>query len=95
MRNVIKLEDHRPLPKPERNFVAVMHRCSQHMEDRGEKTTRRYLSLDNAVTLTARWGMLVGRPGDVIIIHHAQTGLELGYVRVQKRGHLTVKWQHL
>lgn len=92
---VIHLKDHRPEPKPDRNFIATMRRCSQRHDDKGKRTVRHHLNLDNAVTMTSRWAMQTGRPGDMIVIHHNLTGLELGTVRVHATGHLTVKWRHL
>lgn len=90
--NVLQLDDYRPVPRPERNIVAVIHRHSQEVSDRGEVQVRRYLKLDNAISLTTKWAMTKGRAGDVIIIHHELTGLEIGTIKVYRKGHMSVKW---
>lgn len=90
--NILQLNDYRPSPRPERNIIAVIHRHSQHFEDKGEIQVRRYLKLDNAVSLATRWAMTKGRAGDMIIIHHELTGLEIGSIKVYRKGHLSVKW---
>ncbi len=92
MSNVVALDRYRPAVQPERLIIATIQRCSQHMEDRRKVTTRRYLTLNNAMSSVVRWALIDGRVGDIFVIHHGLTGLEIGTVRINAKGKLSAKW---
>ncbi|MCA9340323.1 MAG: hypothetical protein KDA17_05400, partial [Candidatus Saccharibacteria bacterium] len=54
--------------------------------------TRRYSSLDNALTTADRWIRRDGRVNSIVVIYYAVTGRELGTIRMTAKGHLVKKW---
>lgn len=74
----------RPMAK-ERPFCAKLMRSSYDK-------TRRYSSLDNALTTADRWIRRDGRVNSIVVIYHAVTGRELGTIRMTAKGHLVKKW---
>lgn len=74
----------RPMAK-ERPFCAKLMRSSYDK-------TRRYSSLDNALTTADRWIRRDGRVNSIVVIYYAVTGRELGTIRMTAKGHLVKKW---
>ena len=74
--------------KRERNIVAVIHRCSQHAEDRTRNMTRRYSSVANAFMRMTSFMVMNGYVGDVCEIAHVTSGMQLGTIKMSANGHL-------
>lgn len=54
--------------------------------------TRTYARIDNAIPRATQILMQHGRPRDVVEFSHADTGLQIGTVRVHAGGKLTATW---
>lgn len=54
--------------------------------------TRRYVKIDNAVPRTTQVLMWSGQPRDVVEFSHADTGLQLGTIKVHAGGKLTTDY---
>ena len=52
---------------------------------------RRYVRLDTAIRRQTELAYLEGQPGDVIEFAHAETGMQIGTIRVQVR-RLVTNW---
>lgn len=78
--------------KSERLICGEIHRASQHAIDRNKRFTRKYSSSDNAVIGMTRWMYQYGHVGDVCVIHHSITGLEIGTLKMTARGELKTKF---
>lgn len=76
----------------ERKFVGTIHRKSQQSSDRARNLTRRYSTLDNAVSRMTEFFIRNGYVGDVCELYHADTGKQLGTIRMSANGTLTAKW---
>lgn len=72
----------------ERNIVAVIHRCSQHAEDRTRNMTRRYSSVANAFMRMTSFMVINGYVGDVCEIAHVTSGMQLGTIKMTATGNL-------
>ena len=64
----------------ERNLVVELHR------DQEVVFRRRYARIDTAAPRCVQLAVLEGHVGDVFELSHAQTGLQIGTVRVGVRG---------
>ena len=54
-------------------------------------SVRRYVRLDTAIRRQTELAYLEGRPGDVIEFAHAETGMQIGTIKVQVR-RLVTNW---
>ena len=80
--------------KQERGIVGIVHRCSQHAEDRTRNLTRRYSSIQNAFMRMTSFMLQNGYVGDVCEIVHHNTGLQLGTIKMTATGQLKL-WLNL
>ena len=71
---------------PDRLIVARLHRGSAIVQ------TRRYAYIDTAVPTAIRDMMRIGRAGDLMVLHHDLTGMELGHVKMTAAGFLRTDW---
>lgn len=76
----------------ERKFVGTIHRNSQQSSDRARNLTRRYSTLDNAASRMTEFFIRNGYVGDVCELYHADTGKQLGTIRMSAKGTLITKW---
>lgn len=74
--------------KRQRNVVAIIHRCSQHAEDRTRNMTRRYSSVANAFMRMTSFMVMNGYVGDVCEIAHVTSGMQLGTIKMTANGQL-------
>ena len=65
MRTKLKLVHSTNAVKRQRNAVAIIHRCSQHAEDRTRNMTSRYSSVANAFMRMMSFMVMNGYVGDV------------------------------
>lgn len=72
--------------KRERNIAGIVHRASQHAEDRNRNLTRRYSSVENAFMRMSTFMLMYGFVGDVCEIVHNTSGLQLGTLKVTAKG---------
>lgn len=54
--------------------------------------TRRYSRIDNAVPRTTQILMWSGQPRDVVEFSHADTGLQIGTIKIHAGGRMTTDW---
>ena len=80
--------------KQERGIVGIVHRCSQHAEDRTRNLTRRYSSMENAFTRMTNFMLQNGYVGVVREIVHHNTWLQLGTIKMTATGHIKL-WLNL
>lgn len=78
--------------RSERPIVGEIHRASKYVIDLNKRFKRKYSSTDNAVVGMTRWMYQYGCVGDVCVIHHAITGLEIGTLKMTARGELKTKF---
>lgn len=69
-----------------RPIVVELHRSKEIVR----KTP--YSRLDTAIPRTTQRMMTEGKVGDLAVVYHADTGLELGTVKMNARGELRSKW---
>jgi hypothetical protein len=70
----------------ERNIVTTLHRRQQPIR------VRSYVRLDTAIPRATQLAIMDGQPGDVVTIHHAVTGLEIGSIKVSiRKGEVRLK----
>lgn len=55
-------------------------------------TSRRYIRLDNAIPRSTQILMWSGEPRDVVEFSHADTGLQIGTIKVHAGGKLTTDY---
>lgn len=72
----------------ERNIVGIVHRHSQHGEDRKRNLTRRYSSVASAFMRMTQFMVMNGHVGDVIEIAHHTSGMQLGTIKMTASGRL-------
>ena len=53
---------------------------------------RRYARLDNAIPRYTQLLMQYGQPRDVVEFSHADTGLQIGTIKVLAGGNMTTDW---
>ena len=53
---------------------------------------RRYARLDNAIPRYTQLLMQYGQPRDVVEFSHADTGLQIGTIKVHECGRMTTDW---
>ena len=88
MRTKLKLVHSTDTVKRQRNVIAIIHRCSQHAEDRTRNMTRRYSSVANAFMRMTRFMVMNGYVGDVCEIAHVTSGMQLGTIKMTVNGQL-------
>ena len=72
-----------------RDIVTTLHRGNKPMR------SRHYARIDTAIPRATQLALLEGEPGDVVTIHHAVTGLEIGSMKITlKKGQVTLKTQY-
>ncbi len=54
--------------------------------------TRRYIKIDNAIPRSTQILMWSGQPRDVVVFSHADTGLQIGTIKVHAEGKLTTDY---
>lgn len=70
----------------ERNIVTTLHRKHQPIR------VRNYARLNTAAPRATQLAIMDGQPGDVVTIHHAVTGLEIGSIKVSiRKGEVRLK----
>ena len=94
MRANLKLVHSASTVKRQRNVVGIVHRCSQHAEDRTRNLTRRYSSMENAFTRMTNFMLQNGYVGVVREIVHHNTWLQLGTIKMTATGHIKL-WLNL
>ena len=70
----LKLVRSSQVVKRERNIVGIVHRCSQHGEDRTRNLTRRYSTVASAFMRMTHFMVINGYVGDVAEIAHHTLG---------------------
>lgn len=80
--------------KRERNICGIVHRNSQHAQDRHRNLTRRYSSVANAFMRMTSFMVQDGYVGDVCEIVHHTSGLQLGTIKVTATGRIKI-WFNL
>jgi len=70
----------------ERNLVVEIYRGRRFLQ------RRRYSYLDTAIPAANRDLIRNGQAGDVAVVHHALTGLEIGTIRMLVSGELRSTW---
>ena len=88
MRANLKLVHSANAAKRQRNVVAIIHRCSQHAEDRTRNMTRRYSSVANAFMRMTSFMVMNGYVGDVCEIAHVTSGMQLDTMKMTADGQL-------
>lgn len=78
--------------KSERLICGEIHRASKYTIDLNKRFKRKYSSVDNAIIGMTRWMYQYGHVGDVCVIHHAITSLEIGTLKMTARGELKTKF---
>ena len=56
------------------------------------QSTRRYAKIDNAIPRCTQVLMWSGQPRDVVEFSHADTGLQIGTIKVHAGGRMTTNW---
>lgn len=69
-----------------------IHRASQNWRDRNRRLTRRYSCIDNALGWLTRWMYQNGKVGDMAVIYHSVTGLEIGTIKMTLKGRIIAKY---
>lgn len=69
-----------------------IHRASQNWRDRNRRLTRRYSCIDNAIGWLTRWMYQNGKVGDMAVIYHSVTGLEIGTIKMTLKGRIVAKY---
>ena len=72
----------------ERLICGEIHRHSLKAEDHNKRHTRKYSTIDNCIVGMTRWMYLYGCVGDVCVIYHTVTGLEIGTMKMSAKGKL-------
>lgn len=69
-----------------RPIIAVLVRRGKQM------CPRRYARIDNALPRYTQLLMQYGQPRDVVEFSHADTGLQIGTIKVDAGGRMTTDW---
>lgn len=88
----LKLVHSSPSPKRELPIRGEIHRVSQQLSDRNKRLTRRYSCVDNAVAWMNKWMFQHGKVGDLVVIYHGLTGLEIGTIKMTLKGRIVTKY---
>ena len=88
----LKLVPSPPAPKRELPIRGEIHRASQNWRDQNRRLTRRYSCIDNAIGWLTRWMYQNGKVGDMAVIYHGVTGLEIGTIKMTLKGRIIAKY---
>lgn len=92
MKSKLKLDHSAKAIKRERPIVGIVHRNSQHSQDRYRNLTRRYSSVANAFMRMTNFMVQDGYVGDVCEIVHNNSGLQLGTIKVTATGRIKISF---
>lgn len=84
-----------PSSSPQKRELPIrgeIHRSSQNWRDRNRRLTRRYSCIDNAIGWLTRWMFQNGKVGDIAVISHSVTGLEIGTIKMTLKGRIITKY---
>ena len=88
----LKLVSSNPRPRRELLILGEIHRSSQRWSDKNRRLTRRYSCTDNAIAWLTRWMYQYGKVGDMAVISHSVTGLEIGTIKMTLKGRIITKY---
>lgn len=78
--------------RKERLIVGEIHRKDAQLSDKNKRLTRKYSCSQNAIAYMTKWMFINGKVGDVCVIYHEITGLEIGTIKMTLKGKIETKF---
>lgn len=78
--------------RAERLIVGEIRRVSHRIIDRNKRRSRKCSTIDNAIIGLTRWMYQYGHVGDVCVIYHSITSLEVGTLKMTARGEVKTRF---